>query len=154
MLRVSILRTSSLYRKHLMLTSLQGHTLLTKIEGADAKSLTAALEQYSKVPIYATAHSDKAPQPPPTTINGPTRVAEKEESEEELNARLTKLMNQSKVVVFMKGDPDSPRCGFSRKTVEALRGQKVEFTSFDILTDESVRQGTTFGAQGYTCNVC
>ena len=137
-----------------MLTSLQGHTLLTKIEGADAKSLTAALEQYSKVPIYATAHSDKAPQPPPTTINGPTRVAEKEESEEELNARLTKLMNQSKVVVFMKGDPDSPRCGFSRKTVEALRGQKVEFTSFDILTDESVRQGTTFGAQGYTCNVC
>jgi glutaredoxin-related protein len=41
----------------------------------------------------------------------------------------------------MKGSPDQPRCGFSRKIVGLLRDEKVEFKSFDILTDESVRQG-------------
>jgi glutaredoxin-related protein len=50
-------------------------------------------------------------------------------------------MNQSKVVLFMKGSPDVPRCGFSRKICGLLHDQKVEFSHFDILTDESVRQG-------------
>ncbi len=39
----------------------------------------------------------------------------------------------------MKGEPDAPRCGFSRKIVALLRDQGVEFTHFDILGDESVR---------------
>ena len=50
-------------------------------------------------------------------------------------------MNQSKVVLFMKGSPDVPRCGFSRKICALLRDNKIEFTHFDILTDETVRQG-------------
>ena len=45
------------------------------------------------------------------------------------------------VVLFMKGSPDVPRCGFSRRTVALLRDHKVEFDSFDILSDESVRSG-------------
>ena len=48
-------------------------------------------------------------------------------------------MAQSRVVLFMKGEPDAPRCGFSRKIVALLRDQGVEFTHFDILKDESVR---------------
>lgn len=68
-------------------------------------------------------------------------LEEKGETPEELEQRLRKLMNQSKVVLFMKGNPDGPRCGFSRRTVALLRGQNVEFTYFDILEDESVRQG-------------
>lgn len=50
-------------------------------------------------------------------------------------------MNQSKVVLFMKGSPETPRCGFSRKISGLLQEQKVDFTHFDILTDEGVRQG-------------
>ena len=50
-------------------------------------------------------------------------------------------MNQDRVVLFMKGEPDAPRCGFSRKTVAILREQDVEFSHFDILTDERVRSG-------------
>lgn len=64
-----------------------------------------------------------------------------EETEEELDERLTTLMNKSPVVLFMKGDPDGPRCGFSRTIVKLLRDEKVEFTHFDILTDDSVRSG-------------
>ena len=40
-----------------------------------------------------------------------------------------------------QGTPDAPRCGFSRKVVEALRAAGEEFGSFDILSDEGVRQG-------------
>ena len=50
-------------------------------------------------------------------------------------------MTQSDVVLFMKGVPDAPRCGFSRRIVGLLREQGVQFSSFDILQDESVRQG-------------
>lgn len=50
-------------------------------------------------------------------------------------------MEQDKVMLFMKGSPDAPRCGFSRKIVNILKDQGVNFSSFDILSDESVRQG-------------
>lgn len=50
-------------------------------------------------------------------------------------------MEQDKVVLFMKGSADAPRCGFSRKIVNILKDHGVEFSSFDILSDESVRQG-------------
>lgn len=39
------------------------------------------------------------------------------------------------------GSPSAPRCGFSRKVVEALRSASIEFESFDILSDEEIRQG-------------
>ena len=48
---------------------------------------------------------------------------------------------QQPVMLFMKGNPDAPRCGFSQKTVNLLREQDVEFGWFDILEDEAVRQG-------------
>jgi Grx4 family monothiol glutaredoxin len=41
----------------------------------------------------------------------------------------------------LQGTPDAPRCGFSRKVVDALRAAGEEFGSFDILSDEAVRQG-------------
>lgn len=66
---------------------------------------------------------------------------EKSETPEALEKRLRGLMNQSKVVLFMKGSPDAPRCGFSRKIVGLLRDQGVDFTHFDILADDDVRQG-------------
>lgn len=58
-----------------------------------------------------------------------------------LQDRLKKLITSSPVMLFMKGTPDAPRCGFSSKVVDALRGDSVSFGSFDILTDEEVRQG-------------
>jgi len=50
-------------------------------------------------------------------------------------------MDQDTVVLFMKGTPDAPRCGFSRKIVKLLQDQGVKYSSFDILSDESVRSG-------------
>jgi len=50
-------------------------------------------------------------------------------------------MEQDKVMLFMKGTPDAPRCGFSRKIVKLLEDQGIKYSSFDILSDESVRSG-------------
>ncbi|KAJ9690445.1 hypothetical protein PVL29_012873 [Vitis rotundifolia] len=58
-----------------------------------------------------------------------------------LTSRLESLINSSPVILFMKGKPDEPRCGFSRKVVEILQQEKVDFMSFDILSDDEVRQG-------------
>ncbi|KAJ7107040.1 thioredoxin-like protein [Mycena epipterygia] len=110
---------------------LRGHTLLTRIAGADAPALTQAISTHSTAPIPAYApksHTDNAP-----------RAAG--ETPEELDARLQRLMTQSKVVLFMKGNPAEPRCGFSRKIAALLKEQGVQFSSFDILEDEDVRQG-------------
>lgn len=59
-----------------------------------------------------------------------------------LDERLEMLVNQSPVMLFMKGSPDAPRCGFSQKAVQALRDAGcTTFGHFDILEDQEVRQG-------------
>jgi glutaredoxin-related protein len=50
-------------------------------------------------------------------------------------------MKSNKVMLFMKGNPDQPKCGFSQKTVALLKQEGVGFGTFDILQDEAVRQG-------------
>lgn len=52
------------------------------------------------------------------------------------------LMNQSKIVLFMKGNPKRPYCQFSRKMVNLLKENNIaEYSYFDILKDQSVREG-------------
>ncbi|VDN56110.1 unnamed protein product [Dracunculus medinensis] len=58
-----------------------------------------------------------------------------------LEDRLKILIRQSRLVLFMKGVPESPKCGFSRQMVELLNSLNADFTAFDILSDEEVRQG-------------
>lgn len=58
-----------------------------------------------------------------------------------LDERLKQLISSSKTMLFMKGTPEEPRCGFSRKVVNALQEEGVQFGSFNILSDDEVRQG-------------
>jgi Grx4 family monothiol glutaredoxin len=58
-----------------------------------------------------------------------------------LEVRLKSLITQDTVMLFMKGTPSQPRCGFSRTIVQLLQEAHVNFSSFDILGDEEVRQG-------------
>lgn len=60
---------------------------------------------------------------------------------ESLKSRLESIINSSPIMLFMKGTPEEPRCGFSKKTVEILKEEELEFSSFNILDDEEVRQG-------------
>ena len=58
-----------------------------------------------------------------------------------LESRLIALINKSKIMVFMKGSPNAPRCGFSRTLVGILNELNAKYETFDILEDEEVRQG-------------
>jgi Grx4 family monothiol glutaredoxin len=58
-----------------------------------------------------------------------------------LDERLAKLLQRHRIMVFMKGVPSAPRCGFSRQIVEMMEEQGVEYDAFNILEDEEVRQG-------------
>jgi len=58
-----------------------------------------------------------------------------------LDVKLKNLINKHPVMLFMKGDPETPRCGFSGKTCALLKEHGIEFDTFDILGDEDVRQG-------------
>jgi len=60
---------------------------------------------------------------------------------EDLETKLKRLINANKCMLFMKGHPDEPKCGFSRQTVGLLAGIDAQYGTFDILTDDEVRQG-------------
>ncbi|KYN14026.1 Glutaredoxin-3, partial [Trachymyrmex cornetzi] len=62
-------------------------------------------------------------------------------AKESLDDRLKKLVNQASCMLFMKGNPANPRCGFSRTIVSILDSYKTDYKSFDILQDNDVREG-------------
>jgi monothiol glutaredoxin len=47
---------------------------------------------------------------------------------------------QNRVILFMKGTPDSPACGFSARTVAALQALETPFAAVDVLPDPRIRQ--------------
>lgn len=63
------------------------------------------------------------------------------QTKDDLNERLKKLINAAPCMLFMKGSPEEPRCGFSRQTIELLNKYNAEYKTFDILNDEEIRQG-------------
>lgn len=75
------------------------------------------------------------------TSNSATTLSSDAGKTEELNARLAELVKAAPVMLFMKGTPSSPQCGFSRQLVGILREKGVRYGFFNILADEDVRQG-------------
>ena len=57
------------------------------------------------------------------------------------HAFIAKTVEEHPVVLFMKGVPDQPRCGFSSLVVQVLDHLGVDFVCVDVLQDESLRQG-------------
>lgn len=54
---------------------------------------------------------------------------------------ITKTIAEQPVVLFMKGVPDQPRCGFSAVVVQILDHLGVEFVGVDVLQDDELRNG-------------
>ena len=51
------------------------------------------------------------------------------------------MVTRAPIMLFMKGSPDEPVCGFSNQIVSILNRNRIEYGSFNILEDEDVRQG-------------
>lgn len=91
----------------------------------DAKAPATAPEYSSETkPSLGTSTQDAAK-------DGPADIDE----------RLKQLTNAAPVMLFMKGTPSAPQCGFSRQLVSILRDQGVRYGFFNILADDEVRQG-------------
>ncbi|KAJ8284741.1 hypothetical protein COCON_G00035910 [Conger conger] len=99
----------------------KGSEKVDRLDGAHAPELTKKVQKLAP------------------SAAGPAGGAEP--PKEDLNARLKKLINAAPCMVFMKGSPQEPRCGFSRQIVQILKERSIKYSSFDILSDEAVRQG-------------
>ncbi len=59
----------------------------------------------------------------------------------EINERISKQLSENPVILYMKGTPDFPQCGFSAQTVAALRACGTRFSHANILEDPELREG-------------
>ena len=60
---------------------------------------------------------------------------------DELRKRITDTIARGRVMLFMKGNPAMPQCGFSAAVVGMLKEVGVPFESFNILADQELREG-------------
>ncbi len=57
------------------------------------------------------------------------------------NDRIQSMISSYPIMLFMKGTPDAPQCGFSAKISMILKDVGKPFASFDVLSDPSIREG-------------
>ena len=62
-------------------------------------------------------------------------------SSDPIHAFIAKTVGEHGVVLFMKGVPDQPRCGFSATVVQILDHLGAEFVGVDVLQDQALREG-------------
>ena len=61
--------------------------------------------------------------------------------DDQVRQKIENDLKNNKVMLYMKGTPETPQCGFSAQAVAILKEHQVPFHSFNILADESIRQG-------------
>jgi len=60
--------------------------------------------------------------------------------EQQISAAIQEAIAENEILLFMKGTPEQPRCGFSARTVAALESVGAPFAAVDILPDPRIRQ--------------
>jgi Grx4 family monothiol glutaredoxin len=146
------------------LVLLRNKTVLETASGSDATKVRSAIEKHANSSTTKPNVADQIPplqKVTPKQSNGtitkdlssytPSKddpvTAPQYSSEEmagqkeDLHKRLTDLVKAAPVMLFMKGTPSSPQCGFSRQVVALLRENGVRYGFFNILADDEVRQG-------------
>lgn len=140
---------------------LRDSSVLESISGSEATKVRDAVERYAGAGSSAGANGTGSTTIPPALSavpreDGPATATQApiagqsadgasaltpEQSKEALFARLAELVKAAPVMLFMKGTPSAPQCGFSRQLVGILRERSVKYGFFNILADEEVRQG-------------
>lgn len=111
--------------------------VLETVSGSSAIKVRNAIESHA-----ARANALAANGPAADTPEGEVATEENpEKKKDELLKRLGDLVKAAPVMLFMKGTPSEPKCGFSRQLVAILRENAVKYGFFNILADDEVRQG-------------
>lgn len=136
----------------------RGGNLLQTVSGSSAVKVRKAIEAHATTSGNnnngtATPAAGAAGEPAADgNTTGPALVDKQEapaaaeevdleKKKEELFKRLGELVKAAPVMLFMKGIPSAPQCGFSRQIVGILRENSVKYGFFNILADDEVRQG-------------
>lgn len=102
-----------------------------------AKNLSAyapTSSDHATAPEYSSGQALPSDPAAPSS-NDPT------DPNSEIHKRLSQLVKAAPAMLFMKGTPSAPQCGFSRQLVAILRENGVRYGFFNILADDEVRQG-------------
>ena len=65
----------------------------------------------------------------------------------EINKKIEEQLASDRIILYMKGEPNMPMCGFSAKVVDILQQYDVTFKSYNILVDDQLRQGLKIFSQ-------
>jgi Grx4 family monothiol glutaredoxin len=147
------------------LVLLRNKAVVETVSGSDASKVRSAIEKHaSSTAAKGTAGANQLPPLQKVTPKPQNDTSTKDLSsyapskddpatapqfsseqlngdKEDLHTRLTGLVKAASVMLFMKGTPSSPQCGFSRQLVALLRENGVRYGFFNILADDEVRQG-------------
>lgn len=99
---------------------LRNSGVIGRVDGVNASALTEKIKSH---------------------LNKDASPLDETKTQKSFEDKLTKLINQAPCMLFMKGNPANPRCGFSRTIVSILDHHKADYKSFDILQDNEVREG-------------
>jgi monothiol glutaredoxin len=61
-------------------------------------------------------------------------------TDDQIREEILATIQRNRIMLFMKGTPDAPRCGFSARSVQCLDAAGAEFAAMDILPDPRIRQ--------------
>jgi monothiol glutaredoxin len=78
--------------------------------------------------------------PIPMLSSEPEPVAATSDDPNPIREAIAEAIGEHRVILFMKGTPDAPACGFSARTVAALQALDVPFAAVDVLPDPRIRQ--------------
>ena len=59
----------------------------------------------------------------------------------EVQQRIEQMVKENPILVFMKGTPDQPQCGFSSRVAMVLKDCGKPFAAFNVLADQTIREG-------------
>ena len=60
---------------------------------------------------------------------------------DDINKKIKTIIDSNSIVLFMKGTPEAPQCGFSMAVLNILKYLKVKFESINVLENDEIRQG-------------
>jgi monothiol glutaredoxin len=79
-------------------------------------------------------------QPLPMSSSEPSAAPAPSAEPNPIREAIAEAIREHKVILFMKGTPEAPACGFSARTVAALQELDTAFAAVDILPDPRIRQ--------------
>jgi len=89
--------------------------------------------------MSSTTPSTELPMSPGQPVASAAPVASASEANP-IHDAIAEAIAEHKVILFMKGTPEAPACGFSARTVAALQELDTPFAAVDILPDPRIRQ--------------